>query len=206
MTYADYVTAAEVKTQLGVSGAALDTIIGRAISAASDDIAAWCGRDFSAGSVGTTRTVIADNYKHIKIPDFSAVTAVDVDSTDDGTFNQSWTVSTDYVLLPVDSVVDGIDGYPFTSVMAVGSLSFPIGGTYGPIGRVRITGTPGWAAIPDDVEQAALVLAAERVRMKDSSYGVVGFGDLGAFRVRENGMVRAMLSKYRHPSRAMMVL
>ena len=118
------------------------------------------------------------------------------DDDDDGTFETTWTITTDYVLGGSGVGYDGATGWPYTSLRAVGSRTWPTA-TLRP--AVQITATWGWAAVPVPVKQATLLLAAEAFKSKDAPFGVAAFGEFGPLRVRANPMVAQLLARYRHP-------
>jgi hypothetical protein len=75
---------------------------------------------------------------------------------------------------------------------------FPVAACTGRLARVQVTGTWGWPAVPVDVKQACLLLAARLFIRKESPQGVAGFGEFGAIRVRSaDPDVVALLEPYR---------
>jgi hypothetical protein len=65
---------------------------------------------------------------------------------------------------------------------------------------VRVTGTFGWAAIPDAVKQATILLSIRIFKRLDSPLAVAGFGDLGVVRV---GRVDPDVDSLIHPYKRM---
>jgi hypothetical protein len=61
---------------------------------------------------------------------------------------------------------------------------------------VEVTGVFGWPAVPAPVVQATMLVASELFRLRDAPFGVAGFGEFGAVRVRENPKVAALLDPY----------
>ena len=64
---------------------------------------------------------------------------------------------------------------------------------------MHVTARWGWPAIPAPVKQAAFLVSAEQWKLKDAPFGVAGFGEFGAIRVRLNPMVTTLLGPYRRP-------
>jgi hypothetical protein len=130
------------------------------------------------------------------------VTTLKVDTSGDGTFDQTWTTS-DFQLSPLNGIAGGIET-PFHTVSAVGDYLFPI---YQPRNidaqqaSVQIVGTFGFASIPTAVKQACIILSMRQFKRYDSPTGVMGFGDLGVMRVgRVDPDVEKLLMPFRRMS------
>lgn len=74
---------------------------------------------------------------------------------------------------------------------------------YGPVGwipssgRLQVTARWGWPAVPDEIAEAAKLLAARLYRRKDSPQGVVGSAEWGSVRVsRTDPDVEALISSF----------
>jgi hypothetical protein len=94
----------------------------------------------------------------------NAVTSVEVDRAADGSFTETWTAGTDFVLEPVNAA---LDGNPYTSLRLLRS-SFPSS-----VGSVRVTGSFGWADPPAMVRKAATILATRLVKRRETPYAMV---------------------------------
>jgi hypothetical protein len=91
-------------------------------------------------------------------------------------------------------VVRGRPGWPYWEIRStLLSRFFP---TWQQRQSVQVTAQWGWTTIPEPVKQACLVLAAETFKLKDAPFGVAGFSDFGAVRVRDNPMVARMLTPF----------
>lgn len=177
-----YCTSDEAKSfrRLEVSDSIDDVEIDAAVNAASRIIDRNCGRSFfDAGSV-SARVFTAGITHRITVDDFSTTTGlvVKVDTSGDGTYDQTW-ASTDYQTEPLNGVRDGVSGWPFYSLRAVGSYCFPVSSE----ALVEVTARWGWAAVPDEVKQACLMQTNRLLSRRKSPDGVSGFGDFGAVRV-----------------------
>lgn len=208
--YAD-LTAFKAYLQIGdnVDNTELDD----ALNAASRGIELFCDRQFNDAGTASARVFYPDAVDLLRVDDFYTTTGLVVatDDDDDGTFEATWDAS-DYQLEPLNGIVEGQPGWPYDRVRAVGSLYFPgVCGRAGVIGRsrphtrvgrarVQVTARWGWAAVPDPVRQACLILAAELFKLRSAPFGVAGFGEYGVVRVRENPKVCALLKPYeRYP-------
>lgn len=167
-----------------------------ACEAASRAVDHYCGRVFWDAGAVSAREFQADDPYLLDVPDFHTTTGlvVKTDETDDGTFDTTW-ASTDYQVGPADGVRDGTTGWPFWLIEAVESRWFP---TRGRRRRVEITAQWGWAAVPDPVKQATLLLAHRLFDRSNSPEGVAGFGEFGAVRVTQRDPdVIALLAGFR---------
>jgi hypothetical protein len=193
-----YLTAPQLKDYLGITLSDQDGNLEDAISAASRAIDSFCGRRFYADTAATARTYQPGSPYCATVHDISTTTslAIKTDDGDDGTFETTWTSGTDYELEPGDGIgPNGQTGWPYWRIVAVGARIFPTG-----IRRrtLQVTAKWGWAAVPDDVEQACRLLAAEMFKRKDAPFGVAGFGADGLLvRVREDPKVKDLLLDFR---------
>jgi hypothetical protein len=95
----------------------------------------------------------------------NAVTSVEVDRAGDGSFGETWTAGTDYVLEPANAA---LNGEPYSSLRLMRGISFP---SY--VGSVRVTGSFGWADPPAMVRKAATILATRLVKRRETPYAMV---------------------------------
>ena len=91
-----------------------------------------------------------------------------------------------FTLEPENGVVDGEPGWPFWRIYG-DDLS----------GRVEVTATWGWAAVPAPVVEAAYMTAIEIYKMRDAPFGVQGMTDFGLIRIRDNARTSSLLNPYR---------
>lgn len=195
-----YVSLSELRAWLGVHDTADDTQLSLALDVATRKVDDHCGRTFATASVAAARTMRAIDSVVLRLDpgwDIQSTSGlvVKTDDNDDGTFETTWTSGTDFEL---DSGIgyDGAAGWPYSRLVAVGDRLWPM---YTRRRAVQITALWGWAAVPDPVKQATLILAAEAWKMKDAPFGVAAFGDFGPMRVRDHPAVAQLLARYRHP-------
>lgn len=173
----DYLTVAELATTLSLGGETFaDADLALAITAASRDVERRTGRKFWLDSA--TRYYYPSGSCRVWIDDAKTVSSVEQDTGLDGTFSETWTLDTDYILEPLNA---SAEGEPFTAIKLTPRTSKVL---Y-PDARIRVAGQFGWAAVPDEVVQATTILAARLVkRTREAPFGVAGFGiDGGAVRV-----------------------
>lgn len=171
------------------------------IAAASRQIDAHCGRRFWQDSTVVDRQFYADNSRICHIDDVSTLTGliVKVDDDDDGTFETTLTITTNFILRPLNAA-DMVPVHPWNELVLVdsnGAVSFPVHGTGRP--GVQVTARFGWPAVPDDVTKACLVQAGLLFKADDASLGAIQFADAGvALRMqnRLHPVAEALLEPY----------
>lgn len=197
-----YISGDDLGAYLGVTGTANDDLLTAATVSASGWVNRHCGRDFNQTTTATARVYAADDRVRLDVDDFHTITDLVIKTDDDnnGTYETTWTTA-DYVLEPFNGMENGRTGMPFRQIVAVETLRWPCGSRP----RVQVTAQWGWAAVPGEVEQATLILAAEIFRLKDAPLGVAGFNDFGPVRVREVPQVAMLLQQFQHPIRTVAV-
>lgn len=183
-----YVTLAELTSYLDQGGATSlgsgnDAELEQAVEAASRQIDGVCRQRFYQDGSTTAKTYTAWDEYLLDVDPISTTTGLVVatDTDDDAVADTTWTTA-DYQLEPLNGVVDGISGWPYTRIRAVGDHLFPLS----PKGRATVTVTArwGWAAVPDAIFSATLIQAAYLFRRKDAVTGILGATDFGAVTVR----------------------
>lgn len=192
-----YLTLLEFKAGVegGLAGTAMDALLEESIEAASRDIDGALGRRFYADSLATARVFTSTGCDRVYVADmWAAPTFVKTDDADSGAFGTSWTAVTDYVLDPPDGIgPNGQAGWPYGTIIAVGSKRFPY------ICRpsnVQVTAKWGWAAVPTDVKNACRRAAQMRYEARNAPFGVAGFGDMGAIRIKYDNILKELLPVY----------
>lgn len=193
-----YTTLAELKSWIGGIGDTNDDgDLERAVEAASRAIDEYCGRVFYDAGSASARTYVADDSEELDVHDFSTTAGlvVKTDDNSDGTFETSWDATgspADYQPEPLVRV----NGYPYTRIVAIDDKAFPVSRRRA---LVQVTAQWGWAAVPTDVKQACLILAARLFKRKETSTGVIGFDGMGTtVRITAQDVdVRALLDPLR---------
>lgn len=195
-----YATVEELKIRLGIDDVFDDFVLEGALLAASREIENYCSRQFNDFGVSTARVYYPTNIWCVEFDDAIAGTSIIVatDNAGDGTYSTVWDFN-ELQFLPLNTVVSGSLDFPFNRVQAVGSRLFIFPQLWWNNRRapVQITAQWGWLAIPSPVNQATLILAEAMAKMKDAPFGVAGFSEFGAVRVRDNPIVKNLLRPYR---------
>lgn len=197
-----YATLDEFKNRLRLEDFnGLDGPMQDALDTASRDIEEnYCHRQFNKLIVATPRVYAPLDFVECYVDDFWTTDGliVEVDTTGDGTYDQTWSPN-DYELEPLNGVVNGRPGWPYTKLVSCNGKMFrPL--YYFPSmmrrARVRVTAQWGWETVPAPVKEGCLMLASEAFGMKDAPFGVAGFGDFGVVRVRSNPIIKSKLDPF----------
>lgn len=187
-----YASVADLRLWLGDASERLDSgLLERAINASSRAIDKHCNRRFWQDPTVSVREYVVDDCFHMYVDDISTSDGVIV-KTDDGltgAYAVTWTTD-EYRL---NSFTDGLSPtgntgapYAYTSVSAVGGRSFPKDWWRGERPTLQVTAKFGWSDVPDEVNQACLIKAAQLFRRKDAPFGVAGFEGFGPVRITRN--------------------
>jgi hypothetical protein len=198
-----YCTLNDLKPELRITVGDIedDTRLEVAIAAASRQIDGYCDRRFWQDATVAVREFYADNSRSCFVDDISTTTGliVKVDDDDDGTFETTLTIGTNYILRPLNAA-DMVPVWPYNELALVdsnGAVSFPVHGSGRP--GVQVTARFGWPAIPDDVKKACMIQAAMLFKSADAVFGVTEFAASGAvLRVRNamHPIAAALLEPY----------
>ena len=172
----EYATSAELKATLSLSSESFaDADIALALTAASRAIDSVCDRRFWADADATqVRYYSPIDGRRVWTDDIVTLTSFQTDPGGDGTFEETWTLNTDFTLEPLNAAADG---WPWTSVRVHPRTAFYLPITYPR--SVKVTGKFGWSAVPDAVKQATKIVAAKLVmRARQAPFGVIAAGEL----------------------------
>lgn len=191
-----YATSAELKSRMAVTVTTYDTPAAEAVIIASREIDEFCNRQFNKTTSATARTFITNGSDLAYCDDFHTTTGlvIKTDTASDGLYATTWAAA-DYELQPLNNMMDGVSGWPFYRIVATRALSFL---TASRRAGLQVTAQWGWTAVPPAVKESCLILAEEMLKLKDAPFGVAGFGQFGAVRIRNNNpKVAALLNPYR---------
>ncbi len=189
-----YCTLAEVKAALRLTDNVDDTLLENAIESASRRIDGYTGRFFYKMNQTAITMYPYNEYMLFFPADVSSTSiTIKIDSTADGTYATTLVQGVDYILEPTDAV---LQSRPYLNARMVGGATFPLFVTPS-FPTVQVTAAWGWNAIPDDVNQACVLLAMRQFARLNAALGVVGFADM-AITVRAiDPDVRDLLSPYK---------
>jgi len=171
-----YITLDLLKSALSIQDDIDDDFLELAINSASRQIDQMTERQFFSAT--ETRIFAPRDNLVCEIDDLTSLTTLKTSSNADGVFDVTWE-SKDFQLEPLNNLAGGLPT-PFTQIRAVDEYLFP---TDMGEATAQVTGTFGFTPVPDQIQQATLILAARLAERRFSPLGVAGFGDLGAVRV-----------------------
>lgn len=137
-----------------------------AITVASRWVEKYCGRQFHDSGAGTSARYFDPVGMVVHIDDCQSITAVAVDTGDDGNYA---TTTTDYQALPVGGRDALLGSVPYTALRALSSTTWVYDNDR--LGSVKVTGLWGWTAVPDDVKRACAILTQDLLRDPESAFG-----------------------------------
>lgn len=171
-----YATTAELKAVLGITDTASDTILARALDAASRWIDNKTGRKFTLDASDTTKLLYPRADGTLDVIDLVTIVSIKTDTRGDRTYATTL-ATTDYIATPSQNA-DGETRYQRISIWPTSSKSF------NPARLVQVIGKFGYVvggATPGDITQACLILASRYFHRKDAPFGILGMADMGQF-------------------------
>lgn len=189
-----YCTLTEVKSALRLSDSIDDTLIENAIEGASRRIDGYCGRWFYKTTAQAV-SMFANNAYRLMTNDIATTTGLvlKIDSSGTGTFDQTLTLGTDYIVEPTDYLVQK---RPIRTLTMVGGYTYPM--FYIPsIPAVEVTAQWGWNAVPDDVREACVLLSMRQFARYNAALGVMAFADMAITVRAVDPDVRDLLQPYK---------
>ena len=196
MAYTDLAT---VRSYLGIpsSDSSQTAAINAAIAASDKEIDQITGRTFVVPSGATAKTFIPYADYTLYVDDVAQLTGLVVkeDTTLDGTYDTTLTITTDYV-------VNG-NSAPYRVIKRVDGDTWPRDRYGRP--TVEVTAFYGYGmAVPDQIKQCSLVIAARLYQRRSSPLGFqAGSVDVGFVRIsRTDPEVIALLRGLKIPAAA----
>lgn len=202
-----YLTVDELRDILRDQLTAYDAEYERAINAGSRSIDAYCGRHFWAEPTPIAKTFRADETDLLWCTDISTTTGliVKTDDDQDGVFETTWTIDTDFILEPFDRM----NARPYERIAAVGDKLFPTwrrptsSARYSRRPGVQVTAAWGWPSVPSEVKAACAIVAVDHFRAKDLMHVASTYGnDVRVARDQTPGLFgrKTRFSRLRAPS------
>jgi hypothetical protein len=151
----------------------------QALETASRLIDQDTSRTFEA--TAATKQIACNGGDTLIVPDLVSVTTLKVDDDADGTFEVTLTAA-DYEL---NSWNETDSRWPYEFIVRLDTW-WPRQSWAGRRRLVEIAGTWGWSAVPAEIKQATLILAARLVQRSNAALGVQGVSDFGPFSIRTN--------------------
>jgi hypothetical protein len=180
MAHTQYVDKDDLKAYIGLTGTAQDNNIDTAIDSACRLIDSICGRKFSQDESVVVKTFTPKSSIYLDTPDISTTTGliVKLDDNDDGTFETTLTLNTDYIVEPTNPRVIKITGgttyyEPYNKITILDTRSSE---RFDPTikNNIQITAKWGYSAVPEDIKTATLIQALRYFKRKDTPFNTYG--------------------------------
>lgn len=180
MAHTQYVDKTTFKAYIGLSGTAQDDNIDKALDSASRLIDAICGRKFSQDDSANAKVFTPKNSLYLDTPDISTTTGliVKLDDNDDGTYETTLTINTDFIVEPSNPRIIHITGgttyyEPYNKITILDTRSSE---RFDPTikNNVQVTAKWGYSAIPEDIKTATLIQALRYFKRKDTPFNTYG--------------------------------
>lgn len=165
-----YVDLDTLKANIGLTDADAfaDDAYSSALVAATEGLSRELGRSFNLDEADVTRLYTALDSRVLNIRDLSSLTTLKTDEDGDGTFENTWGAD-DYKLRPLNAITDS---EPYTCIevdLINGDYFFPVGVQ----GGVQIVGKWGWPEIPQAIQDACSIIAAQLGKRKRENPGFI---------------------------------
>lgn len=190
-----YTTLATLKAYLKIDDAVEDSMLEDIIEASSRSIDQIANRHFYAENNATARTFRPNGNMRVFTDDISSLNGLilKTDPNSAGVYLTTMTLNVDYIVEPTNALTKG---RPINYLTIVGGTALSLPVNFRP--QVEVTARWGWPAVPNDIEQATLILSADYYKRKDSIGGVLGLSELGAIRMSPLGRdIQAIVRAYR---------
>ena len=181
----NYVTTADfdlyISNELGTTEANLRLAALKAAERAVDE---YCQRSFAVAGNASARTYVPTGSQLVRIHDCTTVTSVTLDGA---------SIDPTYYQLEPTTVSWSGQQRPYEQIRYLNG--FWMGLTPGKA-AVSVTATWGWAAVPDDVVEATLIIGKDICQQRRTVGNLAIAGDIGTT-VRLNTYVRQLLAPLR---------
>ena len=175
MTLGDpYVTTAELKVHLGITDTGDDVRIGRAVNSASRNLEKFCRRQFNTDNAVSTRRFRSATGMRAVVDDFHTTSGLVVRVGSLGSFTTTLTLDSDFFVGPVEAPYETPDVWPFWRLRGrQGNWPFTCRALSPEEPNLEVDANWGWASVPPDIVDAAMLHATRLYRRKDSPEGVI---------------------------------
>ena len=196
-----YATLTQIKAYMSISDNTDNDLLEDLVESASRSIDRIANRRFYLDSTASARLYRAYSDIFVYVDDIGTTSSLVVatDENGNGTYSKTLTLNQDYILDPLTA---SSLGRPFTQLTMVSNTEtgpiFPGLTQNGLRPGVQVTARWGWPSVPDDINMACLILAADLYKRKDAPGGILGLGDLGVVRMSPVGRdITAMVRAYK---------
>ena len=163
-----YVQVEELKAILGVNAGYSDDTIEIACETGSRVVDGYKGSRYYKTTETRYFTVPSTLQTRVYVGELATLTTLEVDTDDDGVYDETWVNGTDFVLLPRNAALDG-QPYQEIQLLNRAGRTFPDGQD-----GLKLTGSYGWPALPAQARAAAIMFARRFIaRWESAPLGVL---------------------------------
>jgi hypothetical protein len=173
-----YVEPEQLKELISMDGTTYaDDAVLAACHAASRGVDLTCKRRFWLDAdANQVRTYTPEALRLLEIDDLVTLTSVALDRSGSGSYSESWTVGTDFILEPQNAPKDVPPSpYEWLRVRLLRGRWLPLGIE----ASVQITGKFGWTLVPEEIQTCTGILASKMLRrVREAPFGIVAVGGM----------------------------
>jgi hypothetical protein len=190
-----YATLAELKTEIGISDSTDDGALELALDTASRWLDEKCGWRFFTTGTDESRYYTAEHAHRLAVPEgLISLTTLACDQDGDRTYEETWTVTTDYDLTPDNAALDG-EPYTHIEIAPLGRYGFSKWRK-----GVKLTGKFGYAATaPKPIKRACVLKAQQLFMRKDMPFGVMSASAVGtvSMKIPQDADILSAVTNYK---------
>lgn len=180
------ITTSDLKTFIDDNTTTNDTPYVWAVNAANRWVPTYCQRTFDISDGSSARVYAPTHPTVLRVHDFTGTPTI--------SNNGATLTAADYQLEPLNGLAQDGTARPYEQIRL---LSGYWSQSYDREASVTVTAAWGWAAVPSEVFEATLILAADIYSNRDKRYGIVSFTEFAGVRARQNPVVTDLLAPYR---------
>jgi hypothetical protein len=179
------ITSANLESFMSDDSADNATERGYALNAANTWVPQYCNRSFDVAGSASARVFVPQSAEVLRIDDCTSITSIS---------NNGATVSASaFQLEPLNGLDAAGQARPYDVVRLTSGWWYCDGRR----ATVSVNAAWGWAAVPAQVFEATLILAADLYSNRDKRYGIVTTTEFAGVRARQNPVVTDLLAPFR---------
>lgn len=173
-----YIEPEQLKELIALDGTTYaDDAVLAACHAASRGVDLTCNRRFWLDTnANSVRTYTPSLLRVLEIDDLVQLTSLKIDRSGSGSYSETWTIGTDFILEPQNAPLD-LPPSPYETVRVR-----LMRGRWLPIeieASVQITGQFGWQSVPEEIQTCTGILASKMLRrVREAPFGIVAIGGM----------------------------
>lgn len=171
-----YCALAEIKNALDISDESDNVELELSVEVASRQVDNQCGpgRRFWQDGTAVARTYYPSEARRVFVDDISTTTGliVKVDENDDGVFETTLTINTDFIVEPVNAGAQ-FPVEPYTSIRLLDGALTSFSALSSGRPHVQVTAKFGWATVPQAIKRATILQARQVFKAIQTQNGLL---------------------------------